>query len=201
MRYLLIILSMIYLAACSSQVAKSKKTKLDGGALISSSEDQQLAFVKRHKSYLRICAETDNDFGTAHSSGIGLNFKGVGLSENSNVGEIALGGRSPSVLITRELMYRACEMSLNLNLSSEQAIEIYLKTLSAIPAIAGANSGAGTKVQSANVSSNVTIPSASTMQSSGDLQQKSTLSNTDDIIDGNDDIEIDNDIEDDSDSY
>ena len=40
--------------------------------------------------------------------------------------------RTPSVLITRELMYRACELATNFNLTKQEATAVYLKTLNVV---------------------------------------------------------------------
>lgn len=154
MKNLLSGLALSLLVGSCSSVKAGKKADMIGGALFSSREDQQLAFVKHQESYLRVCAETDNDFATAHSTGIGLGFKGTNLNESGNTGEVVLGGRSPAVLITRELMYRACEMVLNLNLNAEQATDLYLKTLESIHDIASANTSIGTQALISGINSN-----------------------------------------------
>ena len=74
----------------------------------------------------RFCRTPGPDFATGTGGGFSL-----GLSENSQVAAnntfaaIAMGGRSPGVLVTRELMYRACETAMNTNANPEQTMEIY----------------------------------------------------------------------------
>jgi hypothetical protein len=63
----------------------------------------------------------------------------AGASEKAGIGATqsatTLGGRTATVLITRELMYRACEMSSNINANSETTLEIYKSFIDAIERI------------------------------------------------------------------
>lgn len=53
-----------------------------------------------------------------------------GDSQNSS--EVEMAGRTPTVLIARELFYRACEFSFNFKLDKTEATAIYNKTLDII---------------------------------------------------------------------
>nr|CRH05924.1 protein of unknown function [Candidatus Magnetococcus massalia] len=59
-----------------------------------------------------------------------------GQQEKSDLTEsetqMEMAGRSPAVLITRELFYRLCETSNNLKLSKEEVLELYKSTLQVI---------------------------------------------------------------------
>ena len=57
---------------------------------------------------------------------------------------IALGGRNPAVLITRELLYRACELSMNLNADSAGTLAIYREFLDIAQRIAATQKQEGT---------------------------------------------------------
>ncbi|MEO9898336.1 MAG: hypothetical protein ABJD13_05590 [Paracoccaceae bacterium] len=63
---------------------------------------------------------------SGQASGTRNSESGV-FSESSSA--FGLQGRSPAVLMTRELFFRTCEFSRNYNLSQQQAYELYLKTL------------------------------------------------------------------------
>ena len=41
-------------------------------------------------------------------------------------------GRTPAVLITRELFYRACELTVNANLDSKDALDLFYKVLNVV---------------------------------------------------------------------
>ena len=89
--------------------------------------------IKDLGSTERYCRTPNPDFAAvkggsfALPTGIGTS---VGASESSAID--SLGGRSPAVLITRELMYRACELSLNLNADADLTRAIYTQFLSII---------------------------------------------------------------------
>ena len=61
---------------------------------------------------------------------IGRNSEGGNDASGSVNDEMA--GRTPGVLIAREMFYRACEFTSNSDLSKDQAMEVYLKTLDAV---------------------------------------------------------------------
>ncbi len=60
----------------------------------------------------------------------GGNDKGGAEAENS--GEDEMAGRSPAVLLTRELFFRLCEFSRNYQLEKNEAIELYKSTLQTV---------------------------------------------------------------------
>lgn len=72
-----------------------------------------------------MCRSPDPDFNMGQNDQMSL---GVGV-ENLAIGdtqkELSLGGRTENVLIVRELMYRACELVMNLNADAKTSIEIY----------------------------------------------------------------------------
>ena len=45
----------------------------------------------------------------------------VSIGDQESIGSMTMGGRSPAVLITSELLYRACEFSNNFNLDKDEA--------------------------------------------------------------------------------
>ena len=53
-----------------------------------------------------------------------------GNSGGSN--ETEMSGRTPAVLLAREFFYRACEFSNNYQLSKEEALNLYLKTMTTV---------------------------------------------------------------------
>jgi hypothetical protein len=57
---------------------------------------------------------------------------GESLGGGGNQTGLSLGGGTPTVLITRELMHRACELAANINADSENSVAIYATFLQAI---------------------------------------------------------------------
>ncbi|MBD1584633.1 hypothetical protein [Pseudoalteromonas sp. S16_S37] len=112
------------------------------------------------------------------SEGFNIWVPKTGLGETDNTGADLLGGRNPATLISRELLYRSCELSLNQHLSKEEALAIYRETLSTITKISTAGLGVGTSGSQANTAI-TTIPSAteeSTPKTSSDNSKDTTSS-------------------------
>ncbi len=113
--------------------------------------------IKDKDSLERICRSPNPDFASGQSSGVS-----VGLSQGPTIGASSgamidsLGGRSPAVLITRELMYRACELTLNLQATPDLSKEIYWRFLTTIELAIKNQTGAGS--QSSSVTSNTNAP-------------------------------------------
>ena len=53
----------------------------------------------------------------------------AGIGEDSE--ETGLTGRSPALLLAREMFFRACEFSRNYQLTKDEALQVYLKTMDA----------------------------------------------------------------------
>lgn len=52
-----------------------------------------------------------------------------GISDTNSETSTNLGGRDPSVLIVREVLFRSCELTMNVNASEEKAEELFYKSL------------------------------------------------------------------------
>jgi hypothetical protein len=74
----------------------------------------------------RFCRTPGPDFASGTGGGFNIDTgqgPKIGVSDSYNA--MSMGGRSPDVLIMRELLYRACELAMNANASPEQTLEIY----------------------------------------------------------------------------
>jgi len=60
------------------------------------------------------------------------NSNSEGAAESENSGEEEMSGRTPAVLITRELFYRACELILNAQLDKKEAIQVFNDVLKVV---------------------------------------------------------------------
>ncbi len=95
----------------------------------------------------RHCRAPDPDFTVQQSDQLNLSIPangGESLGGEENQTGLSLGGRTPTVLITRELMYRACELAANIKANGERSVAIYATFLQAIKDIAQQSSGSGT---------------------------------------------------------
>ena len=96
----------------------------------------QTYFVRKDSGYW-VCNQPMPDAAFDQTKDKSFNFSVIG--RNSEGGNDASGsvnaemeGRTPGVLIAREMFYRACEFTSNSDLSKDQAMEVYLKTLDAV---------------------------------------------------------------------
>jgi hypothetical protein len=74
--------------------------------------------------------EGDFNFSLISVGGSGSNNKGGDEAESS--GESEMAGRTPAVLISRELFFRTCEFSRNYQLEKNEAIDLYKATMQAV---------------------------------------------------------------------
>ncbi len=145
---------------CSPLLTPAPETSLierDGVSVIVEVPSDKTAMIKTHGHMDRFCASRSTDFAEGGSVGVGLGLGYGGAKEetsvSSSVNELALGGRNPAVLIVRELMYRACEMTTNINATAEQTIAVYRNFLEHADTIAATQVGLGSSVGSGSSSS------------------------------------------------
>lgn len=96
------------------------------------------------------CRAPDPDFTVQSSNGIGLGVNNVVTDETLSVGDsqaaLNLGARSPAVLLTRELIYRACELSANVNANKDETIAIYERFLQSVDKLNAQQTSSGVSV-------------------------------------------------------
>ena len=100
-----------------------------GVDILTSSPDSRLSFLLTESSKERFCLAPPPDALLKSSNNISLESKAFKTNEkigdSNSIGTTLLSGRTPSVLVIRELMYRACELTVNQNLSKEESIKVY----------------------------------------------------------------------------
>ena len=125
---------------------------------ILAASDRQALIMKDPTSKERMCLAPGPDYSVTASRGVNVGM-GVGLPVGPKTqenlggdvsrGALSLGGRNPEVLLARELMYRACELSLNLNADQATTLWIYTRFLESIEKIAQSQTGSGSASVSA----------------------------------------------------
>ncbi len=109
-------------------------------------------YFNDQKSNERHCRAPGPDVSIESSSGVSLGVTLAGntdkIGDESGQAGLALGGRNPAVLITRELMYRACEVSSNLNANEKDTLLIYERFLQVIEKSFVTQTGAGSVTSS-----------------------------------------------------
>jgi len=132
----------LFLASCISPPADSllsvKKIAVGGVDVVSRNSEVELVVFKTPDDLERFCLAPSPDSVTTFGQSVGLSGgQGVtntteGISFGHGEGALALGGRGEAILIARELMYRACEVAMNVNADPALTIEIYRTTLDAV---------------------------------------------------------------------
>jgi hypothetical protein len=142
--------------------------------IISYSDDLQNTFVKKGKHGTKICSQPDPDAAEAYADGVtvALGSQGDGAQDSANA--TSLGGRNPEVLIARELLYRACELGLNYDVSYDEARSIYTEFLGAIKELGKSQTGNG----SASVAGSVTNIQNKAASSDDDEDEESSSSSS-----------------------
>jgi len=111
----------------------------------------------------RFCRTPGADAVITVSEGISMPLlAGRSIGEDAARGAVALGGRDAAVLITRELLYRACELSVNLRADPELSVKIYERFLATVELIGKLQSGLGTSPTSATPTATIPGPATST---------------------------------------
>jgi len=89
--------------------------------------DSYLISPETAKETVCLSPPPDIVIGMSQSSEISLLGKSGGVNDSFSAD--TLGGRSPEVLIARELMYRICELSANMPMSTAQTLKLYETTI------------------------------------------------------------------------
>ena len=158
-RFILILGSFFLVSCVSSPGSKEKIINAGGGiaTLLVPSEFREVYYKKDHTAE-RYCRSPSPDFSVQGSDGIGIGVadplakpgeEKVGFSSGQSA--FGLGGRSADVLLTRELMFRACELSANIDADGATSMAIYSKFLETVERLSQVQTEKGTSVSSANI--------------------------------------------------
>lgn len=159
LRAWLTVLFTVILAGCMSLPGNSDPVtmKVGGLELVSQSPESEIIIFRSPDDREKYCLAPPPDAVSTFSEGVRIGG-GIGgkssIGESANQGADTLGGRSPATLITRELLYRTCELSLNFNLSKKEALDLYRDTLQSVTKISATLTGAGSGPLQANTSIN-----------------------------------------------
>jgi len=197
---------LLFLSGCAGITPEPEKEgkiyERDGVSTLLIPSDTREVYFKDSRSFERHCRAPGPDVSIQSSSGISLGASIIGkseeLSDTSGQSGLALGGRDPAVLLTRELMYRACELASNLNANKKTTLYIYnrfLKTveksikMQQIVGTASASASATSKLQNialqnqkepnTTVTTNTNTISKSTEDNNALVSNNTSSSNTD----------------------
>lgn len=166
----LLMLSLFLFTACSTDIPKPQQYSQGGLTTFTATEDSETSLIKAPNTLHQFCAARESDAISAPEGGMSFGIGTGGIAKESigatsGSGALSLGGRDPLVLITREFMYRVCELSLNHNLSKEETIALYKHFMDRLIDIAPLTKADGA------ASKGITPPAQNTNQDSSDDDQ------------------------------
>lgn len=116
-----------------------KVTEVDGLAFMTRNPEIDLVTVSAPSNPVKYCLSVETDAVPTATAGFSITKSGNSISETDSVGAGILGGRSPGVLISRELMYRTCEFISNHRLSDKDATALFRTAMKHVEAVAVAD--------------------------------------------------------------
>lgn len=137
-------------------------------------------YFKKGRNGLRFCREPMPDAAPTFAEGmtIGLPHSGgSNVGGSDSVGGLGLGGRNPEVLIAREFLFRACELSLNVDADYTQSRTIYSEFLKAAQTIAKMQQGTGTQASSSTIETEISSGGNAIADGSDDSDDSDTSTN------------------------
>ena len=152
MKFIFLLSWIVLIAACASKQQKADLNNVmvtsQGVSLISNHPEIINTYIKQQDVQSVYCLEPDPDIAVGFGSSLSLNASDENskatISGSEQESLISTGGLSPMVLVVRELMYRACELSMNTNANQQQSIAIYqnfLKTIETMSTVFGKQLG------------------------------------------------------------
>ena len=111
----------------------------DGGT-ISEGPSISTLIVQHPDKIRKVCLGRGADAAFEREDGGNISISIVSVGKNDaeksgiqdNAGDEEMAGRTPAVLLARELFYRACEFSTNYQLTKQEAIDLYTSTLQVV---------------------------------------------------------------------
>jgi len=131
------------LSACAAGFTqKADIETIPEDAIVFSSPSVNSLIIQHPEKMKKICLGRGADaiFEQSESGGLSISLVSIGnsegdqVSETDNAGEEEMAGRSPAVLLARELFYRACELTNNVGLNGKDAVELFNNVLKVVKA-------------------------------------------------------------------
>ena len=196
-------LIIIAISGCSSTTPSSKVVDLpsDKISIVSNSAETTSALYQSATNKSHFCSSNapDSTFSTSEAFSLSISFLNFGKEspESENASSSSSGdemlGRSPAVLAARDIMYRACELIGNLNLTPEQAIIVYTESMKVAASILKTEAATTTITQTSSLG-------VQALESKATLPDRNTATLSDSNDSASDDSASDDSVSDDSDS-
>lgn len=134
----ILIVSLSALSACTTAYKPEPKLlSLQKNSSIAVTAGVSQTFVRNKGANYTLCTQSMADAAFDEGSGGDISYALINASKDeisavSDANEVEMAGRTPAVLMARELLFRACEFSSNFGLNKKEAMDIYNKTLDTI---------------------------------------------------------------------
>jgi hypothetical protein len=130
------------LSACADVYEPTPKViPIHKAWIISDTASLSHTLVRHPASDITTCSEPPPDSSFDQSQTGNINFSLISIGgggqndaggESDSTAEVELAGRTPAVLLSQELFYRACEFSQNYKLNKDEALTLYNRTLDVV---------------------------------------------------------------------
>tara|TARA_B100000809_G_scaffold262317_1_gene313035 strand:+ start:496 stop:1143 length:648 start_codon:yes stop_codon:yes gene_type:complete len=125
-------------SACSSiEKPSPKRFNIEPDSSISVTAGTSQTFVRSQSANYQLCSQPMPDVAYDKGDDADINYSFINTSSDQvsaqdNSDEVEMAGRTPAILMAREMFYRTCEFSTNFDLNKQEAISLYQQTLKTI---------------------------------------------------------------------
>ena len=137
-KYVALVAVFFLISACSSIEAPSPKTfNLAADSSISVTAGTSQTFVRSQSANYKLCSQPMPDVAYDKGDDADINYSFINTSSDQvsaqdNSDEVEMAGRTPAILMAREIFYRTCEFSTNFGLNKQEALSLYQQTLTTV---------------------------------------------------------------------
>jgi len=187
MKHLLFCTGLIALmSGCATvEYPEPNQSTLTNNHILTTTSGQGQIYVMTRDNNHYLCSLPQPDSAFDQTDGGNLDFSLISTggdksaTSNEDSEEVELAGRTPTVLMTRELFFRACEFSSNYQLTKDEAKALYMKTLDGVLSNWGIEAGHTTVTIGDTVNSQTAISNKATDQTSTTQTSASTTKSSD----------------------
>ncbi len=137
-RGVLAVFVVVLFSACTSNykpIPEHMKIETDSSIAVTAGISQ--TFVRSKNSNYLLCTQAMADAAYDQGNGADISYAFINTSSDQISGqddanEVEMAGRTPAVLMAREMFFRACEFSGNFHLTKQEALTLYHMTLQTI---------------------------------------------------------------------
>ena len=137
-KYVALVVISFLTSACSSIEAPSPETfNITANSSISVTAGTSQTFVRSQSANYKLCSQPMPDVAYDKGDDADINYSFINTSSDQvsaqdNSDEVEMAGRTPAILMAREMFYRTCEFSTNFGLNKQEALSLYQQTLKTI---------------------------------------------------------------------